>query len=112
MYAHGTISKVCQVVNFTKDEYLSKIEIAIDGSAKTINRLIITKTNRIDSKTTAVTIGSLRSKKDKSVKTKITEAADATFKTYGIEGWSVDGLLTGLRWVSIDPAPYAEKKQT
>ena len=46
------------------------------------------------------------------MKTTVSEAADATFKTYGIEAWSIDGLLTGLRWGSIDPAPYDTAKQT
>lgn len=47
-YVHGKTSGECKIVMFMPEEYLKNIEIAVDDSAKTINRFIITKMSRTD----------------------------------------------------------------
>ena len=77
-------------MRFSQDEYLKSIEIAVDGASPSINRFIVTKASTVDSERFyQTTIGSLRSKKDKSVKTSVEETVDAQFKAYGIVGWSM-----------------------
>ena len=112
LFTHGTVNgATCQLMKFNKDEYLSEVEIAVDKSPPSINRLKMTKKSTTDTTLTVnLTIGALRRSRDKSTKTKVTELPDATFRTYGIQSWSVDGLITGLKWISLDATSYNNAK--
>ena len=112
LFTHGTVNgATCQLMKFNKDEYLQQIEIAVDKSPPSINRLIMTKKSTTDANLSVkVTVGALRKSKDKSKKTNVTELPDAAFKTYGIKSWSVDGLITGFKWISLDATSYNNAK--
>ena len=111
LYAHGTVDGTCQLLRFKAAEYLKQIDIAVDSSTSTINRVVLTKLSRDDPAVFAqVTVGALRPRSDRSTTTALPEEADAQYKTLGIISTSVGGRLTGFKWVTMDATAYHAAK--
>ncbi len=96
------------MVSFGPNDYLSELIVEYDNSSfvkspSSINRIRITKTDGNGVSSTRA-IGSLRpypTRLTSAVGT-ISIAKDAQFKGFGVDSWSINGVLRGIKFILYD----------
>ena len=91
---------------------MNALTIAVDFYVPSINQVtIIKRSTDPDAGIVFLNIGTKRSIGDRSVSTSLNNLELEDYKLFGLESWSVGGLLTGFKLIKANFASYNTAKQ-
>ena len=113
LFNHGKVTgNKCTIVKFGPKDYLNAMTIKVDFFAPSINQIqLIKRSSEPDAGVVFLSLGSTRPFSDRSVSTALTNLEQEDYKLFGLESWSVGGLLTGFKLIKANFASYNTAKQ-